>query len=151
MKWSTKTLTALLCSSVVYLSTSVASAHPGNGTSLGPMPRGNSGLSCPRHSWGCATPQEKWQVKQALYDEFGRGWEGRLAVCVSYAESGHNPYAANFSDGYGGSYGSMQMNMSHRGWINFKRIYDPEYSAKVAHRLVRSSGWPNWTTLGKCR
>ena len=149
MRWKFTLALAVLMLVLTCLWSSTASSHRG-GLAVGPMPTTNGGLSCGRHNWGCATPQEKWLVRRAIYEVFGRGWEGRFAVCISYAESGHNPYAANFSDGHGGSYGAFQMNGSHRYWIDFSRIYDPKYNAKVARRLAHSGGWRNWTTYYKC-
>jgi len=142
-----KLVVALSSLGLMWCSTTAAHGLPP--TSLGP-PAPRTALHCTRDRWGCSTPQEKAAVKRALRKEFGSGYEGRKAICISYAESGHNPYAANRRDHYGGSYGAMQINASHRSWVDFSRIYDPTYNARVAHRLYRSGGWRHWTTAYKC-
>jgi hypothetical protein len=50
-----------------------------------------------------------------------------------------------------GDYGFMQINrQAHSNWVDFKRIFNPFYSAYVAHRMYVDGGWQPWYPSRSC-
>lgn len=104
-------------------------------------------LHCNRFAWGCATPAEKALVQRTIVKHFGSGWLGRMMIRCARRESGFNPYASNFHDSNGGSYGALQINGIHaRG--NFTRwrwrMYNVENNVQQAVALYRGGGISHW-------
>lgn len=100
-------------------------------------------------NYGGLTASQEVSIKKIITSRFGNGYAGRMALCIANRESGYNPRAANWNDSNGGSHGLFQINGAHRGWVDFKRIYNPRYNTAVAWRLSRhGTDWGPWG--GRC-
>jgi hypothetical protein len=89
-------------------------------------------------NYGGTSTTSQTNIVRMIYAKFGTGYIGRTMVCIARRESGLNPRAANWRDANGGSHGLFQINGIHRGWVDFKRIYDPAYNIQVAYRLSKN-------------
>lgn len=70
-----------------------------------------------------------------------------MAICIASEESGLRRYAVSPT----GDYGLFQINRTaHSGWVDFGRIFDPLYNARVAYRLSRrGTAWGPWVVFQK--
>lgn len=100
-------------------------------------------------------PPPRWLAK--LIHQTFPGDE-RRATCIAYAESRYKPRADN-----GISYGLFQIHQGTWDWkrnrravpvvgkVDWKRIYEPAYNARVARRIyLHAGGWGPWVTRGGC-
>lgn len=69
-------------------------------------------------------------------------WNVNVAMSVMRAESGCNPYAANWTDNHKvckGSFGLFQISC-HSG-----QVYDPEENIRIAYQKYQARGWQPWS------
>lgn len=117
-------------------------------------------LNCNRFDWGCATTAEKNSVLVEIKRSFGTGSTGQEMVRCAKRESGLNPYASNFHDSNGGSYGALQINGIHardvkgrwvskwRNPVDFNkwrwRMYVAKNNVRQAVALYHGGGMSHW-------
>lgn len=77
------------------------------------------------------------------------GSHANVAVRVARCESGLNPRTVSKT----GDYGLFAINRAaHDNWVDFRRIFDPLYNARIAFRLSRGGTdfWTHWHYSARC-
>jgi hypothetical protein len=94
-------------------------------------------------------PQENpAYIQDYIRDEFDKaGLDGDLAVKISWLESKHKLDAVNVNKDGSRDRGVLQINSRWHPEVSDECAFDLSCSVKEGIRIVKSSGWNQWTTL----
>ncbi|HEX9061746.1 MAG TPA: hypothetical protein VF941_16325 [Clostridia bacterium] len=88
-------------------------------------------------------------IKQYIYEKFGSGWQGQVAQCIAFHESGYNPNATHWN--YNGSVdrGVFQINSVHG--YSASTLYNWQDNINIAYQMSGAGNvWGAWTTEKYC-